>query len=588
MPEPTPKPLTCPTCGAPLELDSDNPLVYCKSCENISLVDGLKAGGDSAEAGIPDEFLALLKAGNKVEAIKNYRERYAVSLERAKQAIDLIEAGQLEETEAGFEVQEETEEESQPVKEEAKVKAPPRWLGLAIPLVILVIVGGILGFVFLQPGGPLAPQLDVAGTAILLASEAGTLPDIVSQFYNAEDDTRLVGRLNGENGKLKWKTNPLPEGGSVDAMLVGDKRVFIVTGKTLLAYNSNNGRAAWQVEMPDKLDVGKQTLAAIDGYVLALTLDRSLRAYEAETGDLAWSKPLRGFFRGIWVFGESLAYVDYLEGGSDYSIIFINPADGSLLSTITPTCTTDQPRLEKLESDSGIVYDAAENSLYLVFGLVQGCVQRYDLESGEMEWQAVNKEEGFLLSSYGFNALMSETTLYFSYENRLFAVEKETGTLGVAVASYNYSLLPLAPFNDTLITQTRRIHGSESFEIWGLDPLTGESLWQVVLENGKPLDAPIKTINQVAANASAWTSRLTPAGLLVLEFRAEPNNLIIKMVNPLDGSISDTMTVDLADVVGATYSAPQLVGWQGYVVYFIIETRLYGLNASTGQVVLQY
>ncbi len=583
MSEPAPQAFACPNCAALLELEGDPPLVRCKSCGSITLLDA--AGGP---AGVPDGIVELVRAGNKVEAIKTYRERYEVSLERAKQAVDLIGAGQPVETAARPQVREETVE-ARPIREEGKAAAQSvRWLGLAIPLAILVVVLGILAFVLLQPGSLLTPRLEAHIPAVLLDPGAGSLPDVVSSLTDTRNERQLIGRLDGATGKLEWTTKPLPEGSPVDAVLADGGLVFVASRENLLAYNTDNGRLAWQVEMPDKLDIGGNTLAVKDGYVLTLTADRSLQAYESRTGALAWRKQLRGYFRSIWLFGGLLAYVDYPDEASEYSIIFINPADGSQVNAITPTCKTDQPRIEKLETDSGIAYDEEENSLYLVFGLLQGCVQRYDLDGGEMAWQAVAEDEGFLLSNYGFNAVIGESSLYFSYENRLFVVEKETGILRVALASYNYALSPMTISGDILVALVRRIHDAEGFEIWGLDPLTGESLWQVVPENAKPIDAPFRIVSVIDSAGAAWTSRVDQASLLLLKFQAVPNRIVIETINTTDGARSGQMAFDLLDITDDSYTVPEIVGWQGDVVYFILETRLYGLDVATGQLVLQY
>ncbi|MEW5830783.1 MAG: PQQ-binding-like beta-propeller repeat protein [Chloroflexota bacterium] len=582
MSEAAPKTLDCPTCGAPLEPESDPPLVRCGSCGGITLLDA--AGGPT---GLPDGITELVRAGNKVEAIKEYRERYEVSLERAKQAVDLIEAGQRQETESRPRVRDETAE-TQPVQEVKAAASPARWLGLAIPLTILAVVLGILAFALLQPDSPLMPRLEAHSPAILLDSEAGALPDVVLPLTDTPSENKLIGRFDGATGRLEWTTKPLPEGSPVDAVLSDGGLVFVASREALFAYDSDNGKLAWQVEMPGKLDLGENTILARDGYVLALTVDRSLQAYDTQSGELAWRKQLRGFFRGLWLFGDALAYVDYTNESNDYSLIFFDPVDGGQERVITPLCQTGQPRVEKLESDSGIAYDEAENSLYLVFGLLQGCVQRYDLDNGEMIWQAVAEDEGFLLSNYGFNAVMGETTFYFSYENRLFAVEKQTGSLRVVLASYNYALAPLSASGDTLVAMVRRIHGPEGFEIWGLDAATGRSRWQVSPANARPIDAPFRVVSTIGAGEAAWTSRITPDALVLLKFQAAPNGITIETIDTLDGSGSGQKTVALTEITADSYAAPEVIGWQGDVVYFILETRLYGLDVATGELVLQY
>jgi len=41
-----PKTLTCPSCGAPLEVDGKSALVRCKFCKNVAFVPGIAAAQD--------------------------------------------------------------------------------------------------------------------------------------------------------------------------------------------------------------------------------------------------------------------------------------------------------------------------------------------------------------------------------------------------------------------------------------------------------------------------------------------------------------------------------------------------------------
>jgi LSD1 subclass zinc finger protein len=109
MPEINPKSLTCPTCGAPLNYDGKSTSVRCTFCQNVVVLETpkpdmeFKAWLDTpVKTPLPDEILELLRAGNKIEAIKRYREVYDVSAAKAKYAIERIEAGNLQDPEFGF------------------------------------------------------------------------------------------------------------------------------------------------------------------------------------------------------------------------------------------------------------------------------------------------------------------------------------------------------------------------------------------------------------------------------------------------------------------------------------------------------
>src|SRR5215210_6388051 len=103
----------CPMCAAPLDLNSgfSGVTVRCPYCENtVILPEELRnnAGevninaGQSAGASVAPiidqalkmaEIAQLLHAGNKIAAIKLYREIFGVGLKEAKDAVENIERG---------------------------------------------------------------------------------------------------------------------------------------------------------------------------------------------------------------------------------------------------------------------------------------------------------------------------------------------------------------------------------------------------------------------------------------------------------------------------------------------------------------
>lgn len=95
-----PAALRCPTCSAPLDIPSEHATVArCTYCGAGAL---LTERGGSVQAAAQhdghaeaiDEVLRQLRKGNKIGAIKEYRERFGVGLAEAKSAVERIEAGQ--------------------------------------------------------------------------------------------------------------------------------------------------------------------------------------------------------------------------------------------------------------------------------------------------------------------------------------------------------------------------------------------------------------------------------------------------------------------------------------------------------------
>jgi len=561
--------------------------VRCNFCQNVVVLETLKPVTakkpvPEPPSRVPDEILALLRAGKKVEAIKRYREVYDVSLARAKYAIEQIEAGNLHDPEFGFPVPQ-----AKPATKVVPATTTGSKLGFVIPALIVLFVGGIIGFVMLQPGGPFIPHLIAMDQSILIPAAQDAAPDVVATFYNANDETRLIGRVNRADGKLAGQTDPLPGDGYVDALATDGNQVYTAVEDYLLAFNATDGNLAWKTTLPDKLDSGDNNLIIKDGLVITMTMDRSVQAYEAKTGNEVWSRPLLSYFRGLRVMGKWLVLLDYVGDGHDLNIFLIDPADGDEADVIFPTCQVNNAWEETLDNDSGLVYDSAANTLYLVFGSPAGCVQRYDLGNGQLVWET-QSEDSFYPASYGFNYFQTPATLYFGNKAHLYALDKGSGDLKLLLQDDSYELAPLVLDSDTLLTLARRTKGSERFELWGLEPASGKRMWQLIPENAHPIDPPYEMTGLVDKGDSGWTWRLTPTGLLLIRFEAEPNQLVLTTYNPVDGSNLGEKTVPLKGITGDFYSVPAVIGWYGNEVYFILDYTVYALDVGTGQLVLKY
>lgn len=97
----------CPTCGAPLEVPAgDAATLKCEHCGNTVVVPAeLRAASTPAgqldrgdllkKAGRMGEVARLVQAGNKIEAIKLYRQLTGLGLKEAKDAVEKIAAGEV-------------------------------------------------------------------------------------------------------------------------------------------------------------------------------------------------------------------------------------------------------------------------------------------------------------------------------------------------------------------------------------------------------------------------------------------------------------------------------------------------------------
>jgi LSD1 subclass zinc finger protein len=90
-----PRPFSCTSCSTPLEYDESKEIIRCHVC-GTSVIPGQTAASEPASiARDPrlDEIRSLSFAGNKIAAIKLYRETYGVGLKEAKDAVEALERG---------------------------------------------------------------------------------------------------------------------------------------------------------------------------------------------------------------------------------------------------------------------------------------------------------------------------------------------------------------------------------------------------------------------------------------------------------------------------------------------------------------
>ena len=631
-----PTSLNCPACGAPLDTDGTHTIVRCNFCGNVLLVPGvlppravapksaldeirglLDSGDrneaveryrqiynvdsreasdaiDALQAGrlatpsaknspAPEELIRalqevqrLISSGDKTEAIRVYRESYDVSRARAAYAVDQIEAGQTIWPEAGFCGSD------APVQE---VAAPTgvKWVSVIIALSVFILVIGFALFALLGQGGPLNSHYSPSGPVTMLPAESqtetGTEPDFSALLYDPEKDIRFIGLIDGTTGKLRWQTDQLSGDGYADAIVAGPDLVYTANGADLLANRISDGSLAWQVEMPDKLNYGDATLLVTAGLVITNNVDQSIQAYEADTGRLVWSRRLSGYDRALRLLGGSLGVIDYFDGQNDYGLVLLDPATGRQQQVIAPTCEYEDYSYEGLDPQAGLVYDQSTHALYIISDAPYTCLTRIDLTSGRTVWQMTD-DSNMSLSADGFRPLMTDSTLYFGNGNDLLAVDKADGTLKTLLTDPDYEFRPLDSSGKKLIVRARKTRGTERFELWGVDPVSGEQAWKLDMQ-AEPIDPPDALVGLVDKTDWGWTWKLVPDGLVIMTFQGEPNQLILETFNPADGSSLGQQTIALKKVSGDFYSAPEVIGWVGNTLYFSLESNLYALDLDT-------
>ena len=90
-----PTSLNCPACGAPLDADGTSAVVRCKFCGNTSMLPGVQPSQAAGPAGALDEIRRMVAGGNLAEAIERYRQAYGVDEQEARNVVEVLQGGRL-------------------------------------------------------------------------------------------------------------------------------------------------------------------------------------------------------------------------------------------------------------------------------------------------------------------------------------------------------------------------------------------------------------------------------------------------------------------------------------------------------------
>lgn len=143
--------IKCPSCAAPLECDGDA-FEKCEFCgsqiavsqnnvfnQNSFGFDGLLQNAHKLKA-----ILHLARNGNKIEAIKRYRETFGVGLKEAKDAVERLESGQS----VSFQNVQFVSPQPIKINTEAVVKTAKVFGGVTAVMIVLLIIGIIASIGF--------------------------------------------------------------------------------------------------------------------------------------------------------------------------------------------------------------------------------------------------------------------------------------------------------------------------------------------------------------------------------------------------------------------------------------------------------
>ena len=355
-----PTTLTCPQCAAPLDLPAGGGAnLRCPFCSSVVLVPELGrqshpvSSNPLAEMFSPiigqakelAEVAKLVRQGNKLEAIKLYREKFGVDLKDAKDAVENMEAGRpISMLSTSFSTQEYQAQVSQPAQPQLP-KSSGSTKGCVWVMVISIVA--LVGF-----GAPIAslvfkksPKISSKPpSAVALPKSASTAPAPPAFATSAlEFGSEGIGA-----GQFKDARNI-----AVD----GQGRIYVgeYSGGRIQVFDSH-GTFLTQFMIDPKSALISMSVDR-SGTVYAVNPSHIFR-YEGATGNLLGEIPnlnngIREFYSAAFMALDGSLYAI----GSNYNILEIGP-DGKIKRTIKVADKVGEDiRLEKLAvTGTGEIY----------------------------------------------------------------------------------------------------------------------------------------------------------------------------------------------------------------------------------------
>jgi len=451
---------------------------------------------------------------------------------------------------------------------------------LVVGLAVLLLAGGVALFLFLPskssaPGLLVSLSRSTSESAIVVPADRAGPADLLVESYDSTNEERYLSYVDGANHRLLWDSPPVSTDLYLEGVVVRNQMVYLADGTKLLALNQGDGQVAWQTNLADSVtSICVDCVQVVGGYVVVLSQDGTLQAFEAVSGRPAWSKRLNETPRNLWAVNEQVAVVDYMQPNDIYSVAvqLCDPATGDVRQSFSGYCKDEGHHYSYLPIyDPNVVIDPEGQTLTMLHGLVPGCIQQWDLTTGQESWQLW--AEDHYLDRFTSPPLLIEGRVYASYSGRIIAVDLEQGSLDILLDEEDYELALQGGREGILIVLARRQRGSTRYELWGVDADSGQVPWKYIPQDEEPIES---SGGWAADKAFAW--HLTRDGLAVLHVNAEPPTLV---VGTIDTRTGQETVLGTAGLDGDYWAG---LAWSDSYAWLTIR-KVYTIDLVTGKVV---
>ncbi len=538
--------LNCPNCGAPLQIDNRQPTIQCQYCNTVF-------DNPHYQAPPPEPVVIVRPA---------YQPAYF------------------------------------PPKPLPQARPQPKKASGCIGvLTFLIITGIVLGIGVgayaiyaattgksLLAGLPTGPALEVMHPAILLPDQSAG-PQVIALTRDLSKETYAISRVDLGTKKALWSALGQSDYLYPDALVAGDSLVYVIIQDRLIALQLTDGKQAWEATLPDKLySTGINNVLFMKGQVVVLTTDNSLGAYDALTGHQTWEKHYTSTGWKLYPLKDSFALAYSVERGAALGVV--DAATGEETTHIEPTCQAQGSSMtDEMEFYSNIVIDGSQSPVqaYIFFGLFNACIQRWNLDNGQVVWEYIEPNQN-LDNSRDIPIVLSGSSLFYVQDNQLRSMDTAAGAQSRVIDTVSdYALIPRFVDGNHLVLRATRTRGTTRYELWTYDLQSGKNLWKDPLLNSDPLDPPDPMAGIIDGDTSGWTYLHTPGRLDLITFQSKPFQVTLAQINLDSGAQSSPKILSLGiDSITDILDTPDRVASSDNLYWATLENQIYAIDPVAG------
>jgi outer membrane protein assembly factor BamB len=391
----------------------------------------------------------------------------------------------------------------------------------------------------------------------------------VASHYNREtsDSENLVAKSDGVSPDPVWVSEPFDDDVYNAELAVDATKVYAVEDRQLVARNLGDGQEVWRATLSDTLNTScRFCFGVIGGAVVVYQTDGTLSAFAAETGAPAWSREFGSSSASLAKVGDYLSYVD--DTSDPARVVTVNPADGAEVMSFTPTCPDPEGFFDPdaISASDTLIPSATDTTLFLGFGTISPCWQRWDAVSGAQLWSTSVAEPTRVDSTDYW--VQTDTALVVSGDYGLQSVDVNTGAVANIAAEEGYELQPLDQQGNLVFAWARDTKGTTTYELWGIDLTTGQKAWAFSVDEAVPAQPPFSPSSTVTSGSEAVTAHLDNGTIWVVTYAGETGDITVQGLDPTNGVAAGSSTVQTeAESIGtflpAAWRGPQLLAVAG-------------------------